>query len=41
MPDTGCLVAGALGAPEGWQVMGGGGRGFEDGEHVYTCMDSC
>ena len=29
------LGAGALG-PEGWYGEGGG-RGVQDGEHVYTC----
>ena len=28
-------VAGALGIPEGWYGEGGG-RGVQDGEHVYT-----
>ena len=34
------LGAGALGDPEGW-FGEGGGRGVQDGEHVYTrgrCM---
>ena len=30
------LGAGALGDPEGW-YREGGGRGFQDEEHVYTC----
>jgi len=30
------LGAGALDNPEGWYGEGGG-RGVQDGEHVYTC----
>ena len=30
------LGAGALGQPRG-MVWGGGGRGVQDGEHMYTC----
>ena len=29
------LKASALGHPEGWDEEGGG-RGFQDGEHMYT-----
>ena len=36
MPDTGCLGLVHWDDPEGlyWK---GGGRGVQDGEHVYTC----
>ena len=33
--NTGCLGAGALDDPEGWDGEGGG-RGVQDGEHMYT-----
>ena len=34
------LGAGALDDPEGWYGEGGG-RGVQDGEHVYTRGGSC
>ena len=40
MQDTGSLVLVHQDDPEGWYGEGGG-RGFQDGEHVYTrggCM---
>ena len=40
MHDTGCLGLVHWDDPEGWNGQGGG-RGFQDGEHVYTrggCM---
>ena len=40
MQDTGSLGLVHWGDPEGWNREGGG-RGFQDGEHVYTrgrCM---
>ena len=33
--NTGCLGAGALDDPEGWDGEGGGRR-VQDGEHMYT-----
>ena len=36
MHDTGCLRLVHWDDPEGWDVEGGG-RGLQDGEHVYTC----
>ena len=33
--DTGCLGLGHWDDPEGW-YREGGGRGVQDGEHVYT-----
>ena len=36
MQDTGCLGLVHWDGPEGWDVEGGG-RGVQDGEHVYTC----
>ena len=36
MQDTGCLGLVHWDDPEGWYVEGGG-RGVQDGEHVYTC----
>ena len=35
MQDTGCLVLVPWDDPEGWNGEGGG-RGFQDGEHMYT-----
>ena len=35
MQDTGCLGLVHWDDPEGWYGEGGG-RGFQDGEHVYT-----
>ena len=35
MHDTGCLGLVHWDDPEGW--YGEGGRGVQDGEHVYTC----
>jgi len=35
MHDTGCLGLVHLDDPEGWEGEGGG-RGVQDGEHVYT-----
>ena len=35
MQDTGCLGLVHWGDPEGWYGKGGG-RGIQDGEHVYT-----
>ena len=34
--DTGCLRLVHWDDPEGW-YREGGGRGVQDGEHVYTC----
>ena len=34
--DTGCLGLVQWDEPEGWYGEGGG-RGVQDGEHVYTC----
>ena len=36
MHDTGCLELVHWYAPEGWYGEGGG-RGVQDGEHMYTC----
>ena len=36
MHDTGCLGLVHWDDPEGW-YWEGGGRGFRDGEHKYTC----
>ena len=36
MHDTGCLGLVHWDDPEGW-YRDGGGRGVQDGEHVYTC----
>ena len=36
MQDTGCLGLVHWDDPEGWNREGGG-RGIQDGEHVYTC----
>ena len=36
MHDTGCLRLVHWDDPEGW-YREGGGRGVQDGEHVYTC----
>ena len=35
MPDTGCLGLVHWDDPEGWDGEGGG-RGVQDGEHMYT-----
>ena len=35
MQDTGCLGLVHWDVPEGWDGEGGG-RGVQDGEHVYT-----
>ena len=38
MQDTRCLGLVHWDDPEGWYGEGGGGgRGVQDGEHVYTC----
>ena len=37
MQDTGCLGLVHWDIPEGWYGEGGG-RGIQDGEHVYTCV---
>ena len=36
MHDTGCLQLLQWDDPEGWHREGGG-KGVQDGEHVYTC----
>ena len=36
MQDTGCLGLVHWDDPEGWYGEGGG-RGIQDGEHMYTC----
>jgi len=36
MHDPGCLGVGEWDEPGGWDGEGGG-RGVQDGEHVYTC----
>ena len=36
MQDTGCFGLVHWHDPEGW-YREGGGRGVQDGEHVYTC----
>ena len=38
--DTGCLGLVHWDNPEGWYGEGGG-RGIQDGEHVYTCGGTC
>ena len=40
MQDTGCLRLVHWDDPEGWYGEGGG-RGVQNGEHVYTLADSC
>ena len=40
MQDTGCLGLVHWDDPEGWYGEGGG-RGVQDGEHMYTVADSC
>ena len=40
MNDTGCLGLVHWDEPEGWYGEGGG-RGVQDGEHVYICDNSC
>ena len=40
MQDTGCLGLVHWDYPEGWDGEGGG-RGVQDGEHMYTLADSC
>ena len=40
MQDTGCLGLVHWDDPEGWYEEGGG-RGVQDGEHVYSMADSC
>ena len=40
MQDTGCLGLVHWDDPEGWYGEGGG-KGVQDGEHVYTVVDSC
>ena len=40
MQDTGCLGLVCWDDPEGW-YREGGGRGVQDGEHMYTHADSC
>ena len=37
MHNTGCLRLVHWDDPEGW-YGDGGGRGVQDGEHVYTCV---
>ena len=36
MQDTGCLGLVLWDDPEGWYGVGGG-RGVQNGEHMYTC----
>ena len=36
MQNTGCLGLAHWDDPEGW-YREGGGRGVQDGDHVYTC----
>ena len=36
MHNTGCLGLAHWDDPEGWYAEGGGRR-FQDGEHMYTC----
>ena len=36
MHETGCSGLGHWDDPEGWDGDGGG-RGVQDGEHMYTC----
>ena len=38
--DTGCSGLVHWDDPEGWDGKGGG-RGFQDGGHMYTVADSC
>ena len=38
--DTGCLGLVHWDDPEGW-YREGGGRGVQDGEDMYTVVDSC
>ena len=40
MQDTGCLGLVHWDDPEEWYEEGGG-RGVQDGEHVYSMADSC
>ena len=40
MQDTGRLGLVHWDDPEGWYGEGGG-RGVQDGEHMYTCGDPC
>ena len=40
MHDTGCSGLLQWDDPEGWDGEGGG-RGVQDGEHMYTNEDSC
>ena len=40
MQDTGRLGLVHWDDPEGWYGVGGG-RGVQDGEHMYTCGDPC
>ena len=40
MQDTGCLGLVHWDDPEVW-YREGGGRGVQDGEHVYPVADSC
>ena len=40
MHDTGCLGLVHWNDPEGWDGEGGG-RGVQDGEHMYTVVDPC
>ena len=38
MQDTGCLGLVYWDDPQGW-YREGGGRGVQDGDHVYTCAE--
>ena len=40
MHDTGCSGLVHWDDPEGWDEEGGGRR-VQDGEHIYTMVDSC
>ena len=40
MHETGCSGLVQWDDPDGWDVEGGG-RGVQDGEHMYTHGDSC
>ena len=40
MHDTGCSGLAHWDDPEGWDGEGGG-RGDQDGEHMYSHVDSC
>ena len=40
MHETGCLGLVHWNDPEGWDGEGGG-RGVQDGEHMYTVVDPC